>query len=39
MARQQWISGTFGDPRREEAIVKLCRQATLLDPNYAEAWA
>ena len=39
MARQQWISGTFGDPRREEAIVKLCRQACLLDPNYAQAWA
>jgi len=39
MARQQWISGTFGDPRREEAIVKLCRQATTLDPNYAQAWA
>jgi adenylate cyclase len=39
MARQQWVSGTFGDPRREEAIVKLCRQATLLDPNYAQAWA
>ena len=39
MARQQWITGTFGDPRREEAIVRLCKQATLLDPNYAEAWA
>jgi adenylate cyclase len=39
MARQQWITGTFGDPRREEAILRLCRQATLLDPNYAEAWA
>jgi adenylate cyclase len=39
MARQQWITGTFGDPRREEAIVRLCRQATLLDPNYAAAWA
>jgi adenylate cyclase len=39
MARQQWISGTFGDPRREEAIVKLCRQAALLDPDYAQAWA
>jgi len=39
MARQQWVSGTFGDPRREEAIVKLCRQATILDPEYAEAWA
>jgi adenylate cyclase len=39
MARQQWISGTFGDPRREEAVERLCRQATLLDPNYAQAWA
>lgn len=39
MARQQWVTGTFGDPRREEAIVRLCKQATLLDPNYAEAWA
>jgi adenylate cyclase len=39
MARQQWIMGTFGDPRREETIVRLCSQATLLDPNYAHAWA
>ena len=39
MARQQWISGTYGDPRRDEAIVRLCSQATLLDPEYAEAWA
>jgi adenylate cyclase len=39
MARQQWVTGTFGDPRREEAIVRLCKQATLLDPDYAEAWA
>ena len=39
MARQQWISGTYGDPRRDEAIVRFCHQATLLDPEYAEAWA
>jgi adenylate cyclase len=39
MARQQWISGTFGDPRREEAIVRLCQEATLLDPEYTQAWA
>ena len=39
MARQQWISGTVGNPRREEAIIRLCRQATLLDPDYAQAWA
>jgi adenylate cyclase len=39
MARQQWISGNFGDPRRDEAIVRICQQATALDPDYAEAWA
>ena len=39
MARQQWISGNFGDPRRDEAIVRLCQQATRLDADYAEAWA
>jgi len=39
MARQQWISGTFGSTRRDEAIVRLCQEATLLDPDYAQAWA
>ncbi len=39
MARQQWISGSFGDPRRDEGIVRLCEQATLLDLDYAQAWA
>ncbi|HET9144669.1 MAG TPA: TIR domain-containing protein [Sphingomicrobium sp.] len=39
MARQQWVSGNFGDPRRDEAIVRVCTQATRLDPDYAQAWA
>jgi adenylate cyclase len=39
MARQQWISGTVGNSRREESIVRLCEEATNLDPDYAEAWA
>ena len=39
MARQQWISGGQGKPGREEAIVRLCKQVTLLDPDYAQAWA
>jgi|KBSMisStandDraft_5_1062788.scaffolds.fasta_scaffold13548_3 adenylate cyclase len=39
MARQQWISGNFGDSRRDETIVRLCKQATHLDPDYAQAWA
>jgi adenylate cyclase len=39
MARQQLIEGAFGDPRRDETIVRICQQATVLDPNYAQAWA
>jgi adenylate cyclase len=39
MARQQWISGSQGNPRREESIVRLCQQATRMDADYAQAWA
>ena len=39
MARQQWITGSVGDLRRDESIIRLCRQATTLDKNYAQAWA
>jgi adenylate cyclase len=39
MARQQWISGSYGDIRRDETIVRICKQAVIFDPNYAEAWA
>ena len=39
MARQQWISGSYGDIRRDETIVRICKQAVTFDPNYAEAWA
>ncbi len=39
MARQQWINGSVGDLRRDESIIRLCRQATALDPEYARAWA
>jgi adenylate cyclase len=39
MARQQWVSGSYGDIRRDETIVRICRQALTFDPNYAQAWA
>ena len=39
MARQQWIGGTFGDLKRDEAIARICQQAVQLDADYAEAWA
>lgn len=39
MARQYWISGNDGDPRRDEIILRLCRKAVEIDPTYARAWA
>ncbi|MGQ0558308.1 MAG: TIR domain-containing protein [Sphingosinicella sp.] len=39
MARQHWISGNRGDSRREEIVIRICRQATAIDPDYAKAWA
>jgi adenylate cyclase len=39
MARSYWLTGNAGDPRRDEAIERLCRRAVELDPGYALAWA
>jgi len=39
MARQQWIWGSWGNSRRDEAIVRICKQAVTFDSGYAEAWA
>jgi adenylate cyclase len=39
MARQYNITGNFGSARRSEAIVRLCRRAIEIDPNYARPWA
>jgi adenylate cyclase len=39
MARQAWITGDFGDQRREEKVIRICNRAVELDPNYAPAWA
>jgi adenylate cyclase len=39
MARSYWLTGNTGDPRRDEAIERLCRRAVDLDPGYAQAWA
>jgi adenylate cyclase len=39
MARQQWTEGSLGDVRRQEAIVRMCKQALTFDPDYAQAWA
>jgi adenylate cyclase len=39
MARQSYVTGHEADPRRAEAIIRLCSRATEFDPNYARAWA
>ena len=39
MARQYWISGDFGDRRREERVIRLCKRAVEIDPEYPHAWA
>src|SRR6266446_514891 len=39
MARESYATGFEGDGRVNEAIIRLCRRAVEIDPNYAEAWA
>ena len=39
MARQSWITGDFGDRRREEKVIRICKRAAELDPDYAQALA
>jgi adenylate cyclase len=38
MARQLWVSGNYGDVRRDEIVIRTAQRAIGLDPNYAEAW-
>jgi adenylate cyclase len=39
MARQYWMTGDFGDSRREQRVIRICQRATAIDPTYARAWA
>lgn len=39
MARQFWLTGNHGDPRREERVMRICGRAVQIDPRYAQAWA
>jgi adenylate cyclase len=39
MARQSYATGFEGDTQVNEAIIRLCRRAVEIDPDYAEAWA
>ena len=39
MARKYWVSGNYGDIRREQRVIRLCSRATEIDSAYARAWA
>src|SRR6478672_8036120 len=39
MARQSWIMGDFGERRREEKVIRICKRAVEIDPDYPQAWA
>jgi adenylate cyclase len=39
LARKYWVSGNYGDVRREERVVRICQRALELDDQYARAWA
>ena len=39
MARQFSVTGNYGNARRCETIIRLCRSATDIDSDYATAWA
>jgi adenylate cyclase len=39
MARESWVSGNYGDMRRDQIILRLCKSAVEIDPDYARAWA
>ena len=39
IARQTYTGGAEFDTRRNEAVIRLCKRATEIDPDYAHAWA
>jgi adenylate cyclase len=39
MARKTFDTGNEADPRRLDAIIRMCRRAVEIDSNYADAWA
>ncbi|WP_411287840.1 TIR domain-containing protein [Phenylobacterium sp.] len=39
LARRHWVDGSNNDHRRAEVVIRVCRQAIAVDPEYAQAWA
>ena len=38
MARKYWITGNWGNTAQLELVIRICKRALELDPNYARAW-
>ncbi|MEO8176907.1 MAG: TIR domain-containing protein [Sphingomicrobium sp.] len=38
MARKYWITGNWGNIGQLELVIRICRRAVELDPDYARAW-
>jgi adenylate cyclase len=39
IARQTWMTGTHGDPHREESVIRMCDRLIDMEPSYGHAWA
>jgi Predicted integral membrane protein len=39
VARQAWVTGTHGDVRREEAVIRMCDRIIQSEPDYGRAWS
>jgi adenylate cyclase len=39
MARQTYVTSMSADLRASQALIRICKRATEIDPDYAEAWA
>ena len=38
LARKYWITGNWGNTDQLDLVIRICRRAVDLDPNYARAW-
>jgi len=38
MARRYWITGNWGDTRQLQLVIRICKRALEIDPNYARVW-
>ena len=39
MARNYWVTGNYGDAKRDETVIRICQRVIEIDGAYAHAWA